>query len=90
MKIFIGIVMIMNIIAFLLMRIDKKRAQRQMRRIPERTLFLAAGLFGAIGGTLGMFVWHHKTKHWQFRVFFPVLMLVQIALIILGIWKWGL
>ncbi len=79
MKILLGIAVVMNILAFMLMKIDKNRARQHARRISERTLFLAAGLFGGIGGTLGMFICHHKTKHWQFRVFFPVLMLIQIA-----------
>lgn len=90
MKIFLAIVIIMNIVAFMLMKIDKKRARQHERRISERTLFLAAGLFGGIGGTLGMFVFHHKTNHWNFRAFFPSLMIIQIVIIIFGIWKFGI
>ncbi len=90
MKFFLGIVIIMNILAFMLMKIDKKRARQHARRISERTLFLAAGLFGAIGGTLGMFVFHHKTNHWNFRAFFPSLMIIQIVIVIFGIWKFGI
>ena len=39
------------------------------------------GLFGGLGGTLGMFAFRHKTKHWYFRVFFPVLMILQTGII---------
>ena len=76
-----GILAVLNIISFLLMRSDKQRARMNRRRIPERTLFLSAALFGALGGTLGMFVFRHKTKHWYFRVFFPVLLLLQAGII---------
>jgi len=41
-------------------------------RIAERTLFLPVVLFGSLGGTLGMFCFHHKTKHWYFRYGFPL------------------
>ena len=35
---------------------------------------------GGIGGTLGMHVFHHKTRHWYFAVFFPLIAIAQIAL----------
>ena len=47
---------------------------------------IAAALFGAFGGTLGMFAFRHKTKHWYFRLFFPLMLLLQAA--ILG-WLWS-
>ena len=84
-----GILAVLNIVSFLLMHSDKQRARKNRRRIPERTLFLSAVLFGALGGTLGMFVFRHKTKHWYFRVFFPVLLLLQAG-IIGYIWSRGI
>lgn len=71
----------MNLFSFFLMRHDKQCAKKNRRRVPEKTLFLAAGLFGGLGGTLGMYVFRHKTKHWYFRVFFPVLMILQAGII---------
>lgn len=68
-----------NLGSFLLMGYDKKCAKEGARRVPEKTLFLAAGLFGALGGTLGMFLFRHKTKHWYFRVFFPLMLIIQAA-----------
>ena len=38
-------------------------------------------LFGSLGGTLGMFCFHHKTKHWYFRYGFPILLVVQLLLL---------
>ncbi len=75
------ILVVMNLISLLLMRHDKQCARKNRRRVPERTLFLAAALFGALGGTLGMFLFRHKTKHWYFRVFFPLLLVLQAGIL---------
>ena len=79
-----GVLLALNILSFFLMGHDKQCARKNRRRIPEKTLFLSAILFGALGGTLGMFIFRHKTRHWYFRVFFPVLLIVQIALLAVG------
>lgn len=77
----LGAIALMNIIAFALMGIDKNRAQKGKWRVPEKTLFLFTALFGGLGGTLGMFFFRHKTKHWYFRVFFPLFLLLQAGAI---------
>ena len=46
--------MIMNILAFCLMGIDKHRARTRQWRIPERVLFGAALLGGSAGAWVGM------------------------------------
>jgi len=74
---------VMNLAAFLLMGVDKRRAKKGAWRIPEKTLFLVTGLFGGLGGTLGMFLLHHKTRHWYFRIGFPLMLILQVALLIL-------
>ena len=71
-----------DVLALLLMFSDKRRAKRGDRRIPEAALFLAALLGGALGGTVGMFLFRHKTRHAAFRVGFPLIALVQAALCI--------
>lgn len=68
-----------NLIALLIMALDKGFAKAEMRRIPEKVLFLFAIIGGGVGGTLGMFLYRHKTKHWYFKVFFPTLAILQIA-----------
>lgn len=54
--------LIINLLAFMLYGIDKKKAQKQVWRIPEKSLFLTAFLGGAFGALLGMQIFHHKTK----------------------------
>ena len=68
----------MNILGFLLMGIDKIKARRHAWRIPEINLFLCAVAGGAVGCTLGMFMFRHKTKHWYFRSGFPLCILLNV------------
>ncbi|MDD7488536.1 MAG: DUF1294 domain-containing protein [Clostridiales bacterium] len=72
---------VMSVIGFALMGIDKNRAINHKWRIKEATLFLIAFLGGGIGSTLGMFFFRHKTKHWYFRLFFPLFAAAQTALL---------
>lgn len=69
-----------NIVTFALYGIDKRRAKKQRWRIPERTLLLLPLIGGSVGGLLGMAVFHHKTRHWYFRVGLPVMFFAQAAL----------
>ena len=75
-----GYLLLINLAAFGLMGEDKRRAKKKLWRISERTLFVAALLGGSVGGLLGMYCFRHKTKHWQFRIGFPVILCVQVVL----------
>ena len=75
----LAVAAVMNLISFFQMRYDKQCAKQGKRRVPEKMLFLTAGLFGALGGTAAMWIFRHKTKHWYFRLFFPLMMIVQAA-----------
>lgn len=68
-----------NLWAFLAMGADKRRAEKGQWRISEKALFLPAVLFGALGGLLGMKIFHHKTKHWYFRWGFLLLLVLQLG-----------
>jgi uncharacterized membrane protein YsdA (DUF1294 family) len=70
-----------NLMAFLAMGIDKYKARHNRWRIPEATLFILALAGGAAGGTAGMICFHHKTRHWTFKIGFPGLMVVETALL---------
>ena len=76
-----------NLAAFLLMAADKGRAKKGRWRIPERTLFLPVVLGGALGGVLGMRVFRHKTRHTAFRLGFPALLILQLGLLALALWR---
>ena len=76
-----GYLLAVNLWAFGLMWLDKRRAKRKgARRIRERTLFLSALLGGGAGAVLGMWTFRHKTKHWYFVVGMPLILLAEAAL----------
>ena len=79
-----AVLAVLNLISFCLMAYDKRLAKTGKRRVPEKTLFLAAACFGGLGGVLGMTLCRHKTKHWYFRLFFPLFLIVQIGLLAAG------
>lgn len=79
--------MVVNVVLYAMMGIDKYKAKMEKRRIPERTLFTLAIIGGGLGGTLGMYGFRHKTKHWYFQLFFPLLMIAQVALVVWLMWQ---
>lgn len=74
---------IINIAAFIVMGIDKYKAQHKKWRIPEKRLFLIAAIGGSIGGILGMYFFHHKTLHRKFSFGFPAIFCIQLFIAIL-------
>lgn len=70
---------VINLVGFFAMGIDKRKARRHKWRIPEKTFFIIALLLGSAGTWIGMYVFHHKTRHWYFVVGMPVILAAQIA-----------
>ena len=62
------------------MALNKKRAIRGRRRVPEKTLLLMAILGGSIGEFVGMFTQHHKTKHISFYLAYVLTAVMHIFL----------
>lgn len=75
----IGYPIVINILAYSLMGVDKTNARQKKRRIPEATLFLVALLGGSLGAVVGMNFFRHKTKHWYFVVGMPLILILQLA-----------
>lgn len=69
-----------NLAAFIIMGIDKRRAVRNRWRIPERVLILFCVPFSAAGGLIGMHVFRHKTRKIKFSLGVPALLIAQIVL----------
>ncbi len=89
-KIIIIYTIIINIIGFFSMLIDKRRAIKNKWRIPEKTLFLIAIIGGSVGSIAGMRLFRHKTKHWYFAYGMPAILLIQIVIISLLLGKYYL
>lgn len=77
----------MNISAFIMFGIDKKRAANKKRsrsrkewRIPEKKLMCMAFFGGAGGALIGMQIFRHKTQHKSFVIMIPVLCVIQLVI----------
>lgn len=75
--IYLGIV---NILAFFMMGIDKLRAKADKFRIPESNLFLMAAIGGSLGSIAGMYTFRHKTRHVQFVIGMPSILIAQLLI----------
>lgn len=71
---------IVNLIAFFIFGIDKLKAKRDSYRISEKTLITICAVGGALGGLLGMMIFHHKTSKPKFVITVPLLVLIYGAL----------
>jgi len=71
-----------NIIGFLAMWIDKRKAQKGKWRIQEKTLFMLTALGGGIGTIAGMYTFRHKTQKMGFVIGFPAIVILEIAAVI--------
>jgi len=72
-----------NVIVFFLFGLDKKKAVAGEWRIPERVLLGCSAVFGALGGWLGMYVFHHKTRKAKFTITMPIFLFLQAAVLAL-------
>ncbi|WP_072587318.1 DUF1294 domain-containing protein [Clostridium sporogenes] len=71
---------VLNLLGFLSMYIDKEKAKSNKWRIKENTLLLIALLGGSIGSYVGMKIFRHKTKHSKFKYGIPFIILVQLCI----------
>ena len=74
--------LVINLIGFLSMGIDKFKAKNKLWRTKEKTLFVIAAIGGSIGSIIGMYVFRHKTKHNTFVYGMPIILGIQIGVII--------
>ena len=87
MKILTLYLILINLAAWGLMERISTAPGNNAWRIPERTLFAVALLGGSLGAILGMYLWHHKTKHWYFVIGMPLILVAQILVCVwIGGW----
>ena len=64
--------------------LDKQKARRRQRRIPEKRLMWFGALGGALVMWLTMILVHHKTRHRKFMIGLPIMAVIQILMIVLA------
>ena len=69
-----------NLLAFLAMWWDKRRAQKGEWRISEAGLFTLVLLGGGLGGIAAMYVFRHKTNKLKFTIGSPTILITEIVL----------
>ena len=69
---------IINIIGFLVMYIDKQKAKKGKWRITEKTIFIITVLGGGIGTISGMYAFRHKTQKLHFTIGLPTITILEI------------
>jgi uncharacterized membrane protein YsdA (DUF1294 family) len=74
------LLILINIIGFATIALDKYKAIQHKWRISENTLFLLAMIGGSAGVFVGMIIFRHKTKHLKFMVGVPVIIALQVLL----------
>ena len=77
---------IMNLIGLFIMGYDKWQAQHYAWRVPELNLFIIALIGGSIGSIIGMYLFHHKTRHWYFVYGMPAILILQLLIAII-LWQ---
>ena len=82
MEILLIYLVIINALSMLLMLIDKQKAKKNRYRIPERVLLGVSAIGGSLGGLMGMRLFRHKTKHPQFYIGIPVMLVLHIVALI--------
>jgi len=72
---------LLNCLAFIFMGWDKRQSRENRKRISEKTLLILGLLGGFAGAYGGMRFFHHKTRHWYFKLIFFIALLVHIMII---------
>ncbi len=87
MKLFALYLLAVNALAFLAFALDKAKARKGRRRIPEKSLLLLSALGGSPGALLAMRLFHHKTRKKAFALGIPLMLTAQALLLAYWIFK---
>ena len=80
-KLILWTITLFNILAFILIGLDKYKSKHNRWRISEKTFFTVAALGGSVGVLVGMYFFRHKTHHASFVWGIPIILMLQIAVI---------
>lgn len=77
-----------NVVTLFVYGLDKLKAMRQWRRVPESTHLLLAFFGGSLGALMGMTLFRHKTQHKAFTIGVPLILLLHLALVGWFVWEY--
>ena len=72
-----------SLVTLIIYGADKVKAINGAWRIPERVLLGFSFFGGAVGGSLAMLLFRHKTRHWYFTAVNVIGLIWQIALLVI-------
>ncbi|MBR5269562.1 MAG: DUF1294 domain-containing protein [Anaerotignum sp.] len=84
-----GYYALINIVLYVTMVIDKKRAIKDGWRIPEKNMFIMAVLGGGLGGLAAMVFKRHKNRHMDFILVFTMTAILHMLVAFLLIGKFA-
>lgn len=77
----VAVLLGLNVVSFGLFGLDKRRARRGARRIPESTLLLSGLVSGTAGAWLAMRTFRHKSRQRSFQAQLGLATLVDAAVV---------
>ena len=87
--IILGYYILINLVLYITMVIDKKRAIKDQWRIPEKNMYLMAVLGGGLGGLCAMVFKRHKNRHMDFILVFTMTSILHMVAAFLLIGKFA-
>jgi Predicted membrane protein len=77
---FLAYGLVVNLITFLVFAWDKRRAERDKRRIPERQLHTLTLIGGSLGAWLAIFRLRHKNRKFSFLIITILISVIHLGL----------
>ena len=80
---FIAFFTTLNIGSFIYFGLDKRKAQKNQNRIPEKSLLIMTLFGGTVGSILGMLLFNHKIAKKSFVIKILLIIIIQILILYL-------
>ena len=84
-----GYYILINLVLYITMVIDKKRAIKDQWRIPEKNMYILSVLGGGLGGLIAMVFKRHKNRHMDFILVFTTTAILHMIAAFLLIGKFA-
>jgi len=81
-----AIILVMSVVSFATMALDKRAARRNRPRVPERTLHVMELLGGWPGSFAAQQLFRHKTRKWSYQFVYWLIVTCWVAG--LATWWW--